>query len=169
MRSLPILCIVLPAVQAVSNFGLTGPDADEPLDLSKPVEITWTNTEGNVEEPLASALNLWFYAVGSGKRGTIGKQIGTNLSFSAESYRWNPSRLIEDFRDSDWLLSSEKKHYFEANLIGGGNGRVLAEIPSDNFLLGGIDDILGNAGESVAVSKVMVGFVAGLAILRGLL
>ncbi|KAH6686408.1 hypothetical protein F5X68DRAFT_208961 [Plectosphaerella plurivora] len=168
MRFLPLLCTVLPAVQALS-FGLTGPDASQPLNLSQPVEITWTTTEGNVGEPLARVLNIWFWALGGNNGGTYGNEIGSNLSLSTESYTWNPSGLVENFRDNnDIQLSAGKEHWFEAKLVGD-RGNTLVSMPSDKYVLEGVPDLVGAAGKNIAVSKAVVGIVTGLAVLKGLL
>lgn len=163
MRLVSLICTVLPIAQAF-GFGLTGPDPDVPLNLSQPIQITWSRTEGHFDEPLARVVNLWFSVTAAESSGVFGYEIQSNLSISAESYTWDPSRIVRAIQSSGIVATRGKDHSIEARLADA-KGSKLGAVWLEYAIDGGVE----SAGETVGVFKVMAGFVTGLAVLKGLL
>jgi hypothetical protein len=163
MRLLPLICTVLPVVQAF-GFGLTGPNPDVPLNLSQPIQITWSRTEGHFDEPLARVVNLWFSVTGAESSGVSSWEIQSNLSISADSYTWDPSHIVRAMQSTGTVATRGKDHSIQARLADAKSSK-LGTVWLEYAIDGGVE----SAGETVGVSKAMAGFVTGLAVLKGLL
>ncbi|RGP80751.1 hypothetical protein FLONG3_1091 [Fusarium longipes] len=127
---------------AVHAFEFTGPDPSEKIDISKPVNITWDATGGLIDEPKADSLKLWFAAiVGDDYKGGISWELAANLSLSKGYYIWTPpDGNIKNIRDSNYTMSPEKVHTFEARLLRK-DGGPLAEVVSEKYAVEGFDFI----------------------------
>ncbi|KAM0279038.1 hypothetical protein ACHAQH_004820 [Verticillium albo-atrum] len=158
-----LLCGILPAAQA---FQFTGPDPSDKIDLSQPVEITWT-LDSSFREPEARAFHLWFYAfIGDGES-LAGWEIRSNLSLSSSSYTWDPISIVDGLVSEHNTVLPDKVHYFEARLVGA-DGRKLARLESEKYALEGYD-FIRNGGGRVGVEPAAVGVMAGIAIVGGVL
>ncbi|EEY23098.1 conserved hypothetical protein [Verticillium alfalfae VaMs.102] len=147
-------------------FEFTGPDPSQKINLTQPVEITWT-LDSSFSEPLARAFNLWFYAVFSGGGGTGGWEIRSNLSLSSTSYTWNPRSIVDGLISNGNLIVPGEEHYFSAQLVGA-DGQKLAEVQSENYALEGYD-FIRNGGPCVRAEVAAVGVMAGLVIAGGMM
>ncbi|XEU94940.1 hypothetical protein FSHL1_000224 [Fusarium sambucinum] len=165
MRSVLLLstlgCAFFNAIEA---FEFTGPDPDEKLNITQPITITWDAKGGELNEPEARALNLWFSALVNTTQG--GWEIGSNLSLSSGSYKWDPKSLVK-IMEEHYTVSPNAEHYFEARLIGS-TGNMLASVESEKYVLEGYDFIRNSGGKgaqpgfyTTVVMAVMAGVVAG--------
>lgn len=161
--SIPLLCGILPAAWA---FKFTGPDSDDKLDISQPVNITWT-LDSSFDEPAARAFHLWFYAHTGDGESLASWAIQSNLSLSAGSYTWDSSRVVDSIEHGDNTLVTGKEHYFQARLVGD-DGARLASVESDKYALEGYDFIT-NQGSRGGVEVGAFGVVAWLAVVGGVL
>ncbi|PNH48196.1 hypothetical protein VD0004_g326 [Verticillium dahliae] len=147
-------------------FEFTGPDPSQKINLTQPVEITWT-LDSSISEPLARAFNLWFYAVFSGGGGKASWEIRSNLSLSSTSYTWNPRSIVDGLIPNGNLLVPGEEHYFSAQLVGA-EGEKLAEVQSEKYALEGYD-FIRNGGLRVGADMAAVGMMAGLVIVGGMM
>ena len=77
---LPTLILAYAILPTTQAFQLTGPPTTEELDLTKPITVSWDATEGDLSEPNARLLELWFHAILSGEnRDRAGWIIAANL------------------------------------------------------------------------------------------
>ncbi|CEI41771.1 hypothetical protein FVEN_g3763 [Fusarium venenatum] len=149
---------------AIDAFKFTGPDSDEKLNITQPITISWDAKGGDLNEPEARALNLWFSALVNTTRG--GWEIASNLSLSSGSYKWDPNSLVQIMKDH-YTVSPNAEHYFEAKLIGS-TGNMLATVETEKYALEGYDFIRNSGGKgaqpgfyTTVAMAVMAGVVAG--------
>lgn len=126
-------------ISAAHAFSFTGPDSAEKLDLTQPINITWSTDGGSFEEPQAHALELWFLArKGDSRSEKYGWECATNLSLTSGSYEWDPSNIVKAIESSDITISPDKVHTFEARLLDN-EGEKLATLESDKYAVEGYD------------------------------
>ncbi|CRK15690.1 hypothetical protein HYQ45_016247 [Verticillium longisporum] len=147
-------------------FEFTGPDPSQKINLTQPVEITWT-LDSSFSEPLARAFNLWFYTVFSGGGGKAGWEIRSNLSLSSTSYTWNPRSIVDGLISNGNTIVPGEKHYLSAQLAGA-DGEKLAGFQSEKYALEGYD-FIRNGGPRVRAEVAAVGMMAGLVIVGGMI
>lgn len=154
-----VICSILPTVLA---FQFISPDPSEKLDLTGPIEITWT-LESSFDEPLARAVSLWFVAFSGDGSSRAGREISGNLSLSAASYTWDPSSAVAAWENQKNTISADKVHHFEARLLNA-EGIRLPTIESGQYAVEGYD-FISSTGARAGVEGLMV----GLAVMGGLL
>jgi hypothetical protein len=104
-------CLV--ASPLVTAFQFTAPERGATLNLSSPIEITWTSDNEQYSE-----VDLQFKGPDA-SGGGFGYTIAENISISDGAFTWQPMNVSEALQSTNISLTTGDEYTFEARLHNG--------------------------------------------------
>jgi hypothetical protein len=138
---------LLALAATVQSLKFTGPSTSSPLDLSKEITVTWSESNSS-EHKTWPTFNLEWFSQPTDLR-SFGFEIDTGVNVSAGQYKFTPGRnTISTLRPFAAQLSENKTFSFRAVFMN--ESDVVFETESGKYSVVGLDKVT-NAGKAVGL------------------
>ncbi|KAF5699682.1 hypothetical protein FMUND_14643 [Fusarium mundagurra] len=161
MHTSTLLCSLLTLAATSQSFRFTGPSTSTPLDLSKEITITWSQSNSS-EQRIRPTFHLEWFSRPTDLE-SFGFEIDTDVKVSAGQYKFMPSsNTMNTLRPFAEQLSENKTFLFKVIFRDESDeSDVIYGASSEKYAAAGLDRVK-NAGKAVRLDWRYVG--GGLAV-----